>query len=127
MKFLYSLFRRLVGRKLQPVINTTDDGFEIESGRKKQPVFIFWGDVIKVRSYKLDLITFDELYISVTFLKDQMPWTQEISEEFDGFEVFVARLSKQLRLNPPDWRSRVIDVPFARNELLLFEKNNLQP
>jgi hypothetical protein len=106
----------------EAAIRTIDDGFEIVRSQTKQQMFISWHDIVKVRCYKRDLVTTDELCIAVTFLKNQMPWTQDVSEELEGFEEFVAQLSKHVKLSPAEWRSLALAVPFARSELTLFDK-----
>ncbi len=105
----------------EAVIRTTDDGFEIVSSLAQQ-MFISWRNIVNVRCYKRDLITTDDLCIAITFLKDQTPWTQEVSEDIEGFEEFVAQLSKHVKLNPADWRLQTLAVPFTRSELTLFDK-----
>jgi len=96
-----------------PDIELLDDGFA--SGTR----LVRWSAVTRVTTYKIDLVTID--CICLRFDLDDDP-PLELTEESNGFNVFMDVLVEQFPTMPPDWYATVMQPPFERNEAVLFDR-----
>jgi hypothetical protein len=94
-------------------IELTDDGF------KHGDRMLHWATVIRIRTYKLDLVTID--CICLEFELDGEP-PLEVTEESNGFNDLMDELLVAFPAIPADWYAAVMQPAFERNETLLFER-----
>ena len=100
-----------------PKILTTIDGFCFE-GASWAPVK--WATVRRISTYKLDLLTSDEICLALEY-DDGIPMHIEVSEEQPGFEQFRIFVEKRFCF-PGDWWETVMKPAFARNHAVLYER-----
>jgi hypothetical protein len=78
----------------------------------------YWNDVTEIIGYKIDLFTYDSVRIRLTLDKQI---SVEIDEDQSGFDDFAVELEKRFP-SIKDWRLKIIQPPFARNETLLYSR-----
>lgn len=113
------LRRRLHRDRIQPRIAVTADGFEI-LGSKGEWYPVSWAHMIKVATYKRDLVTTDEIMLAFE-LVDRPGVVQEISAEWDGFSDLFEPMEKHLGISPL-WYLDVMNPAFAPNFRVLYER-----
>jgi len=96
-----------------PDIGLADEGFVF--GERE----VLWADVVRIRTYKLDLEDID--CVCVSFELDRSPLV-EVTEESNGFNHLIDELLVQFPSIDADWYSRVLTPAFERNETVLFER-----
>lgn len=95
-----------------------DEGFYLPGiGSRHVP----WASIRCIRGFKKDLITSDEVFLS--FENDTAPEYVEVSEEDRGFAEFCTCIEKRFSF-PAGWWEAVLNPAFARNETILYVRNN---
>ena len=82
-------------------------------------VVFTWDQVTVVRAHKLDLMTTDEIRMVVSFGTPEK--VLELSEEQEGFEVFIRTAERKLSF-PEGWAERLIRPAFETCETVLFRR-----
>lgn len=92
-------------------------GFEINF---KQDGFytINWRDIERVKVYKVDLHTTDEVCMDLTF--DNKSIT--ITEETNGWYQFIEKLKQALPSIKENWQSKVLESPFEYDLMTIYER-----
>ena len=94
------------------------DGFELRSDGKILHS-VRWEDVILIRTYKRDLVTFDSVQLAVTLVDGE---AREYSEHTDGFMTVVDSMQARFPEIPADWYLAVMFPAFERNERILWSR-----
>lgn len=98
-------------------ISCLADSFVVED--KRRTLFVAgFDEIVRVTALKWDEITTDLLCVEIQLANGE---GVELHEELVGFEAWLMRLDALPGVDP-DWRSKVLQPPFARNETLLFER-----
>lgn len=94
-------------------IELTEDGFKY--GERT----ILWSTVLRIRTYKLDLVTID--CICLWFELESEP-PLEVTEESNGFTDFMDEVLVAFPSIPANWYATVMQPAFERNETILFDR-----
>ena len=94
-----------------------DTGFEVQVDG--YPRKCEWSDITKIIAYKIDRITIDDIVVEVHFADAD---GFRFSEETDGFYQFVKRSKGALPEILSDWEIKIVNPPFQRSEMVLFER-----
>src|SRR4051794_11105770 len=122
---LWSRAKALFGRSIPAPepdrkIEVTPIGFEVRGPGSEIPEYaIRWDEIQRIRTYKLDLHSFD--CICLLFETQGTPPAQ-VSEEWDGFVGLMEQMRLRFPSIPSDWYETVMLPAFERNEAILFEK-----
>jgi hypothetical protein len=101
------------------IFTYTDSGFNLKlSGTSYN---IQWSDIITILSYKMDLMTTDEICMEV-FCKNDVSF--KLTEETSGWFTFIGTLKLNLALVNKDWDSKIVFPAFATNLTLLYDREN---
>lgn len=100
-------------RPSQPKIDVAETHFAVGA------ISVPWVDVSVVRAYKLDLLTVDEIRVSVGFGNPEK--ILELSEEQEGFEDFIRTADAEFSFCA-GWWERLIKPAFERSEVTLFRR-----
>jgi len=98
------------------IFKYTEDGFTVTLNDKPQP--FKWDDITRIVAYKEDLLAVDEICL-LTEDKNGRGFT--VSESVNGWYQFTVALQKHFGFDEW-WMAKVAQPPFARNEMVLFEK-----
>ena len=79
---------------------------------------IYWEEIERVDAYKRDLGTIDEILLDITLPET----TISISEDTEGFSVFVEELKNQFPSIDKEWDWKIAQPPFATNFTVLYSK-----
>lgn len=103
-------------------ISCSDEGFAVATGGRTVLVARF-DEIVRALSFKRDELVTDLVCVEIELADGR---TIELHEEIAGFDGWVRRL-EALPGAEADWRSRVIQPPFARNETVLFLRRGQGP
>lgn len=78
---------------------------------------ILWEEVETIYSYKIDLITVDEIILEIS-TKDKIYTFPESSENWFEFAKFI---TEKFELESFDWYEKVRNPAFQENRTLLFD------
>lgn len=95
----------------------TADGFTVTAGNGDCTV-VRWTAVSLVATYKLDLLTIDEVMLA--FEIDDRP-AVEVGETLDGFDTLAERMESELGIRH-GWFGEVVRPAFATNYRVLYER-----
>ncbi len=95
------------------------ESFAVEV-RQRTVLIASFDEVIRAIAFKKDEVTSDLLCVQIELADGQLI---ELNEDARGFEDWLRRVDG-LPGADPDWRAKVIQPPFARNETLLFLRQN---
>lgn len=98
----------------QPKIDVAETEFAVGA------VAVPWADVGVLRAYKLDLLTIDEIRVSVAYGNPEK--NLELSEEQEGFEDFIRTADAKFSFCP-GWWERLVKPAFETNEVTLFQRD----
>lgn len=90
-----------------------DNGFWFKESQ------ISWEDVEKIHSYKIDLITIDEIILEIS-TKDKINRFPESEENWFEFANFI---TEKFGLESFEWYFHIMHPAFQENRTLLFEKD----
>ena len=106
--------------KRGPIIKVVADGFDIVSPQDQSILArVRWPEVVKVETYKLDLITTD--CICLLFERRDGAAPVEVSEELMGFAGLFGPLLSAFPSISEDWYAEVMKPAFERNQRVLYE------
>ncbi|MCX5804628.1 MAG: hypothetical protein NT010_00985 [Proteobacteria bacterium] len=118
LKCFTDLFRR-TERMKQAKITVLDSGFAVEYG--EEVIRVDFEKIFKIIAFKRDLLTTDIVCFAIEVREQDTSNIIEINEEIAGFDTLDERLS-QIPGFMSNWREFVIKPPFARQETVIFEK-----
>ncbi|QDV19206.1 hypothetical protein Pan153_38710 [Gimesia panareensis] len=81
----------------------------------------YWSEVTRIETYKLDLLTYDEVALLFTTADGCF----EILESQTGFKDCFAQLEQQFGLSP-EWYFQVMEHAFETNHRVLYQKENIR-
>lgn len=107
----------LSGNQNPGIFEYHDDSFTInlKTGKK----IILWSEIERLEGYKVDLFTVDEICLNIVLSETIIT----ISEETEGWELFVKKLYEQFPSIEKDWDWKITQPPFATNFITLFIKS----
>jgi hypothetical protein len=116
---LFELLGRFCGgREARSIeVFADDEGVGIVRARQATEQLFRWSDVTEIKTFKLDLITFDDIRLA---FKVDGGW-YEIGEDTPGFTQLTEKMMAIFPAVPADWYADVMLPPFAANERILFE------
>jgi hypothetical protein len=79
---------------------------------------IKWTDIERLRAYKADLLTTDEICIDIIFDNK----TITVTEETKGWYQFINKLKSALSLTNDNWESLVLESAFEYNLTTIYER-----
>jgi hypothetical protein len=85
---------------------------------KDGPQKILWSQIDRITAYKADLSTYDEIRLNIEFGGSAFIFT----EDTPGFFQFVLKTKKVFPSIPEDWDTKIINPPFAANEMVIYER-----
>ena len=95
----------------EPAIRVTAYGFALGDS------FVAWETVSEIWSYKVDLITTDEVFLEFSTCGRVV----EVSEECPGFAALETAMTSAFPVTS-DWRAAVLAPAFARNRTILYRR-----
>ena len=93
--------------------------YACETHAEVAEVAFTWDEINVVRAHKIDLMTTDEIRVVVSFGSPEK--VLELSEEQEGFEVFIRTAERKLSL-PKGWSDCLIKPAFETCETTLFRR-----
>ncbi|MBZ2210103.1 hypothetical protein [Massilia soli] len=90
-----------------------------ETHTKVSDVSFTWDEVNAIKAYKIDLLTWDEIRVVVSFGRPET--VIELSEEQEGFEAFIRTAEQKLSF-PKGWWERLAKPAFETCETTLFRR-----
>jgi hypothetical protein len=115
MKKFTSRFGR---RSAAVTVRVDDEGVVIERAGRKEPLVFQWRDVDEIRTFKVGLVTTDD--IRLAFWASGL-W-YEISEEDAGFTALAELMRAKFPSIPEDWYWTVMKPAFATNQRTLWKR-----
>jgi len=97
-------------------ITIDQNAFTLIEARGRFPVR--WEEIAKIVAYKRDLITIDQLCLTI-HLHDGTSF--EVQEDIEGFWAWVDALEQQLGIGA-QWREAVLKPVFAENKKVIFAR-----
>ncbi|MHA4807334.1 hypothetical protein ACX0G9_04485 [Flavitalea flava] len=97
-----------------------EDGFTFSF--KDDPQKMLWAEIERLIAYKVDLMAVDEICMDIFW----NGWQTTITEETPGWYQFVERTKVVFPDIPKNWDGEIMHPPFARNEMLLYQRNKGQ-
>lgn len=119
MGLIAKLIDRHRRRKAVRTVILTEDGLEIRWSYGLAPARFRWQDVSEVRTYKVDLWSYDDACLAFRVGEQ---W-HEISEEDSVFQRIMAQLGELFPGVAEDWYLQVIFPAFAANERVIWSSN----
>jgi hypothetical protein len=101
----------------RPRIFLCPNGFRLDSPASSD---ISWTDVRRIRSYKYDLFSYDEVCLYFELMDGR---TFEVSEEFDAFSAVKEAMEKALPGINLKWWEQPAFPAFAECETIVFEQS----
>lgn len=108
--------RRSTSRSVEVLAN--DDGVKLVLGDGTSLPQFLWVDVTEIRTFKLDLLIYDD--IRLAFQAGDL-W-YEYSEEIEGFIPLTEKMTQVFPTIPEDWHTVVMHPAFATNERVLYQR-----
>jgi hypothetical protein len=78
-----------------------------------------WPDVVRIQTFKLDLLTTDCIHLLFEFRDDRAP--VRISEEWTGFAELFEPLAAAFPSIPPGWYMEVMTPAFETRRRVLYD------
>ncbi len=106
-------------------IRFDDDGFSVEQSRvgemESRTTIARWADIERVKAFKRDLITIDDLCVAFTLADDT---SITLSEYVAGFADLLGVLPQHLPGCPAPqlWWAKVAHPAFATNHIVLWDR-----
>ena len=107
----------MLERKLKSVIELINNGFEVTHADGVSVVE--WSSINKIIAYKVDLLTVDEICFEINYLNKRLI----ITEESDGWRVFLKQLIIRTPTIDSKWEEKLIQPSFERNETVLYSRD----
>lgn len=98
-------------------VETSHDGFRVVDRKQSDYCVVRWCDVQKIRTYKRDLGTVDEICL----LFETASVHFEIWESIGGYERVVKAMESRFPI-PADWWWKVAFPAFETNEAVLCQR-----
>ncbi|AXG74962.1 hypothetical protein DVK85_12270 [Flavobacterium arcticum] len=77
-----------------------------------------WNRITKIIAYKVDLLTIDDIKLEI--------WDSDggitISEEHGSWKNFTEKILNQYPEIDNEWYSKIVTLPFLRNETILYQR-----
>jgi len=86
----------------------------------KKRVHVNWTAIERLRAYKADMITIDQLRLEICFSNKHVT----ITEDMPGWYQFVLKTKAIFASIPQDWDINIIQPPFETNLTLLYERDD---
>ena len=93
--------------------------YACETHTEVADVSFTWDEINAVMAYKIDLMTTDETRVVVSFGRPEK--VLKLSEEQEGFEVFIRTAERKLFF-PEGWWERLVKPAFEPCETTLFRR-----
>ena len=103
---------------IQDFFAYSSDGFSYLSFG--EPVKIKWLDIESIIAYKEDLVTVDEIRMTIVYNNLQL----SVTEETPGWEKFILKIKSIFPGIPPNWDLEIVQPPFATNEIVLYKNDH---
>jgi hypothetical protein len=101
-------------------ISLVDDGFDLFSPVGSQVVAsVRWSNVLRVHTYKVDLVTTDCICLLFEFKDGTAP--VQVSEEWPGFAELFGPLCTAFPSISPEWYAEVMTPAFETKHRVLYE------
>jgi hypothetical protein len=97
-------------------ISCSTKSFAVEDSRRRTVFVAGFDEVVRATAFKRDELTTDLLCVEIEVANGR---SIELHEDLGGFEEWLGRVDSLPGVDP-DWRGKVIQPPFARNETALF-------
>jgi hypothetical protein len=119
LRWLRERFRRRDEKSRRHRVEFIAEGFAVVLPNGARAV-VEWASVTKVVTSKIDLFSYDEIFIAFE-MSERQGTRQEVWESWDGFEALLEPLERELGLSR-DWYGSVLHPAFAENHRVLFER-----
>jgi hypothetical protein len=100
------------------IFHYDENGFTIQMDKKR--VYVNWTAIERLRAYKADMITIDQLRLEICFCNKHVT----ITEDIPGWYQFVLKTKTIFASIPQDWDINIIQPPFETNLTLLYERDD---
>ncbi|HEX2628690.1 MAG TPA: hypothetical protein VHM26_06760 [Chitinophagaceae bacterium] len=91
-------------------------GFTISG--KKGEISHSWNEITDIVTYKIDMLTTDEICLDISFSESIFTLT----ESHPSWEEFITIMQNELPSIDPGWWGKVVHPPFAINESTIYQK-----
>jgi hypothetical protein len=115
LKNIASLLRR---RPVVVTLQMDDERVTIQRSDREEPLSFCWRDVEEIRTFKLDLLTTDDVRLA---FRVSDGW-YELSEEHTGFMELSEAMRAKFPSIPEDWYQEVMQPAFATNQRTLWKR-----
>ena len=103
-------------KRIEKII-LTENGFQVNlDGKITQ---FQWTEIEKLTGFLFGRITYDDVCLQIESENE----TAVISEEFDGWRMFMTELYKQIPELNEEWERIMYNPPFERKETELYKRN----
>jgi hypothetical protein len=117
---MWTFLERFVSRlRREPVtvtIGADDERVVAAISNREHPISFSWRDVEEIETYKRDLFSSDEIYLSFGVTD---AW-YEFSESDAGFQQLAELMQAKFPSIPECWYGEVMQPPFATNQRTLW-------
>lgn len=103
----------------RPRIARTADGFVAHEEGGATRAFA-WEAIAEMIAYKVDYVTIDQIRLEIFLAGSDAGYT--VTEEIDGFGLFVEDLSESLPGYDAGWHAKVVFPAFERNETVVYRR-----
>jgi len=121
---MFAKLKKLLSRRYFPAgkygrVRLLDRAIEF-SGHNGELWSLAFANVIRIEAFKHDLFGYDEITLALIDTADAS-WL--VSEEDDGYEIFLEKLPGHFPGIRTDWYSHVAQPPFAENRTVLWNRS----
>lgn len=109
-------FKYFKSAKKPEFLALTDSGFKLNSSNKNFEVN--WDSINGITCFKIDQISVDCLYLNIEYGAHNL----NVHEDLIGWNEFLDELHKRFPSIDENWRTKIIQPSFERNEILLFNR-----
>ena len=102
--------------KPYPVIHVGSDGFRVSSAESQ---LVSWSSIRRISTYKMDLVTTDDIRLLIEFDGTLAGMEIELSEEQPGFDQLKSVLEHHFDFQLGWWEA-IVKPPFEPNQSVLY-------
>lgn len=104
-------------------LDSDSSGFTL-SPPKGESIHVRWDEVREIRTYKIDLLSYDEIClcfeVAGTGTTEGGTLWIEVTESDQGFRLLTDHMERRFPAIPSDWYSEVMFPAFATCEAVLY-------
>jgi hypothetical protein len=102
--------------KPYPAIHVSSEGFRVGSAESR---LVSWSSIRRISTYKIDLVTTDDIRLLIEYDAALAVMEVELSEEQPGFHQLKSAVENHFDF-PIGWWEAVMKPPFEANQSVLY-------